>query len=264
MMLTEDKELARLFARAEELMARAGSGEITVTPYLTPREGHLLATRLAGARDARLLFGGYEGAERCRMIFLPEYVSEAEPALRQELLADTLQERFCAVEVAGSGYRELTHRDYMGALLNLGVERDAIGDICVLSPHRAVLFCDRLLAAFFAESLTRVANDAVRVSPVTLPPDFDGGRKFLPVSDTVASPRADAVVAALCNLSREKAQALFREGRVELDYESAEKPDREIVAGTVVTVRGYGKFIVRSLSDKTKKGRYRLLCDRYA
>lgn len=260
----EDKALLQLYAHGEELLARARGGEITATAYLTPREAKRLAAHLSCAREELFPFGGYEGAERCRMFFLPDYVREADESLRAMLLEDALRERVCPLQVEGSGFAELSHRDYMGALLNLGVERDTVGDICVLSPHRAVLFCDRLMASFFTENLTRVARDAVRVTPAALPPDFDGGRRFQAVSDTVASPRADAVVAALCNLSRERARALFVEGRVELDYEPADKPDREIVAGTVVTVRGYGKFIVRSLSDKTKKGRYRLLSDRYA
>ena len=70
-------------------------------------------------------------------------------------------------------------------------------------------------------------------------------------------------MAALLNLSRERAQALFREGRVEIDYETEEKPDKPIAEGAIISVRGYGKFTVRSLSDKTRKGRYRLLADRH-
>lgn len=260
----EDKALLQLYAHGEELLHRARDGEITATAYLTPQEQRRLAAHLAFAREELLLFGGYEGAERCRMFFLPDYVREADELLRASLLEEPFREQVYPLQVTGSGFVTLTHRDYLGALLNLGVERDTIGDICVLSSHRAVLFCDSLMATFFTENLTRVARDAVRVTLAQLPPDFDGGRRFVAVSDTVASPRADAVVAALCNISRERARALFAEGRVEVDYEPADKPDREIPAGTVVTVRGYGKFIVRSLSDKTKKGRYRLLCDRYA
>ena len=108
-----------------------------------------------------------------------------------------------------------------------------------------------------------MANDAVHVKEMTLPEGFDGGRSYKAVSDTVASPRADAVVAALCNLSRERAQALFREGRVEMDYQPEERPDREVSEGCVIVIRGCGKFIIRSLADKTRKGRYRLLADQY-
>lgn len=262
-MLRPTEDEARLLARGDDLLARARSGEITFTPYLTPREQAVFAAHFASAPGEWEADGGYPGAERARIFFLPDYVREAEGALRAELLAPTKEEQLTPLRITGSGYRELAHRDYLGAVLNLGIRRDALGDLCIASPHGALLFADSVLAGFLCENLTRVANDAVRVQRVTLPPDFDGGRRFLSQSDTVPSPRADAVVAAMCNLSREKAQALFREGRVEISYEPAEKPDRQVQAGETLVIRGYGKFVVRSLSEQTKKGRFRLFFDRY-
>ena len=252
-----------LLAHVADLVSRAESGEIVTTPFLTPREQNEIRKKYAFLGDRLRFLGGYAEAERCRAVFLPSYMAELDGEVRETLLAEETGETLVALSVMGSGYRELSHRDYLGSILNLGLERDAIGDIAVLSPHDAVLFCDRLIATFLTENLTRAARDAVKVRVVELPPDFNGGRKFEPVSDTVASPRADAVVAALCNLSRERAQALFAQGFVELDYEPLEKYDREVGEGAVLTVRSHGKFIVRSLSDKTKKGRYRLLADRY-
>lgn len=262
MLRPTDDEL-RLIARGDDLLSRARAEEITFTPYLTPREQAVFAMHFASAPGEWETDGGYPGAERARIFFLPDYVRETQGELRAELLAPTKEEQLTPVRVTGSGYRELAHRDYLGAILNLGIRRDAVGDLCVLSPYEAVLFADRVLAEFLGETLTRVASDAVRVRAATLPPDFDGGRRFVSQSDTVPSPRADAVVAAMCNLSREKAQALFREGRVEISYEPAEKPNRQIQAGETLVIRGFGKFVVRSLSEQTKKGRFRLLFDRY-
>ena len=218
---------------------------------------------LAPFGGTRCLCGGYAEAERCRMVFLPDYLAELPTDCRDEALSSLLADALVPVEILGSGYRTLTHRDYLGAVLNLGISRSAVGDVAVLSEHRAVLFCDSVIAAFLKETLTRVAQDAVKVNVIALPEGFDGGRRFEPVTDTVASPRADAVVAALCHLPRERAQALFARGLVELDYEVLEKYDKEVTEGATLTVRGYGKFRVRSLCDKTKKGRYRLLADRY-
>lgn len=258
------ESLELLFARAEELLDRSRRQmTVTFTDFLTPQEQMRLSRHLSGAADEWCFFGGYDGAERRRMLFLPAYLAELEENDRTECLSEVLSECLVPLEIRGSGYRELSHRDFLGAVLHLGVERDRIGDICVLSPHHAILFCDRVMADFFIEHLTRVANDAVRLSVVALPADFDGGRRFEPVSDTVASPRADAVVAALTNLSRERAQALFREARVEIDYEPEAHVDRTVDAGAVIVIRGCGKFIIRSISDKTRKGRYRLLADRY-
>ena len=258
-----EKSEAQLLARAGDLLCRAERGEVACTPFLTPREQRMLREGLAFARDKILFAGGYGSAERARLYALPDYISEQEESLRGELLEEIFAASLVALSVKGSGYRELSHRDYLGAILNLGIERDAIGDVCVISKNEAVLFCDRTMAEFLKSDLSRVASDVVSVKEITLPDGFDGGREFVPVTDTVASPRADAVVAALCNLSRERAQALFRAGLVDIDYEPIQKYDKELGVGTVITVRGHGKFIVRSLSDKTKKGRFRLLADRY-
>ena len=253
----------RLLRRAEELLHRARMGEVTYTHFLTPGEQRVVLRHLSGAAEELCVFGGYKEAERGRIFFLPPYLCAMEEPYRTQCLAEYYDECVVSLEIRGSGYRELSHRDFLGALLHLGVERDAIGDVCVMAPDRAVLFCDRVMVDFFREHLERVANDAVRVNTVTLPPAFDGGRTFVAVADTVASPRADAVVAALANLPRERAQALLREGLVEIDYEPEDRCDRTVVEGSVMVIRGVGKFIIRSLSDKTRKGRYRLLADRY-
>lgn len=254
---------ALLCARVGDLVRRAQGGEVVYTPFLTPREQRVVQEKYAFLRERLLPLGGYAEAERRRVYLLPPYMGELDADVRDEILADTVGESLVALSIVGSGYRELSHRDFLGAVLNLGIERDAIGDICVLSPTEAVLFTDRLMVEFLKESFTRVARDAVLVKEALLPKDFNGGKQFVPVTDTVASPRADAVVAALCNLSRERAKAMLAAGLVEVDYEPLQKFDKEVCEGAVITVRGHGKFIVRSLSDKTKKGRYRLVADRY-
>ena len=252
-----------LLSRAEDLLARAQNGEITYTAYLTPAEQHALTRAMPWAKNAMLRDGGYPAAERARVFFLPPYLADLDEEALAECLAEVREECLIPLQIKGSGFRTLLHKDYLGAVLNLGIERDAIGDLCVCDKHTAVLFCDRVMAQFLAESLTRVANDGVRLSRVTLPEGFDGGRKFQRITDTVASPRADGVVAALASISREKAQGLFREGLVEIDYEQAHKPDQQLEAGCVIVIRGKGKFIVRSLDEQTKKGRIRLQADKY-
>lgn len=261
--MTERDDSARLTARATELLRRAREGEITYTPYLTPGEQKLLSRLPGAAKEELLFFGGYGEAERKRLFFLPPYMQQADSETQREWLGETFDECLVALGIQGSGFRTLAHRDYLGAILNLGIERDALGDLCITSPHTAVLLCDRTMSTFLSENLVRVANDAVRTEKITLPPDFDGGRTYRPITDTVASPRTDSVVAALANLSRERAQALLREGLVEIDYEPAQKPDKPVEAGSTVVIRGKGKFIIRSLSEQTKKGRFRLRADQY-
>lgn len=240
-----------------------------MSPFLSPREC-FLATQLVkrSSRDAfGVLYGGYDGCERARLLVLPDYLADENAswsaAQVRERVPELASEAVVALVVKGSGYRKLSHRDHLGALLALGLERTVIGDIAVRDEHSAIVFCDARIAPFLLSELSAVGSDKVKVERFKLSPDFTVPREFDTISDTVASPRLDAVVAALTRLSREGAQEALTKGLVEMNYETCDKPDKPVPEGAVISIRGQGKFIVRSLSGLTKKGRCRLLADKY-
>ena len=109
-----------------------------------------------------------------------------------------------------------------------------------------------------------MASDTVKVSRMEAGQAVSVPRRFEPVSDTVASPRLDCVVAALANVSREKAQAAVREGLCEVDYLPVEACDVQLEPPCILSVRGVGKFRLLSLSGPTKKGRLRLTAEKYS
>ncbi len=275
-----DEGIDRLRARVHDLMARAARGMVAVSPFLTPREV-LYAARCIDPRPAAgtaVLFGGYPDAERKRLILLPDYCEglvdsaalarDPAGALSEaglEDLAAPVRDALCLVCVRGSGYRALSHRDYLGAVLGLGLDRDAVGDILTEDGEHPVayLFTDARLAAFLCAELTKVANDTVRVSCLPTDAAVLPARRIAPVSDTIASDRLDCVVAALCRLSRDKAQSAIRQGLCELDYEPVTDCDRSVVPPATVSVRGYGKFAVESFDGETRKGRLRLRAAHY-
>ena len=169
------------------------------------------------------------------------------------------------VEVRGSGYRNLSHRDFLGSVLGLGLERDVIGDILVYDGDvpRAIITCEKTVSGFICENLVKVASDTVKArvlgeGEIELPE-----RKFFHITDTVASSRLDGVVASLISVSRERAKEIVLDGAVEVDYELCERPDKALTEACIITVRGFGKFRINSLADKTKKGRIRLDADKY-
>ena len=262
-----DEQLHRLLSHIEELCDRAVRGQLTHTDFLTPREQkHAVAVlrRMGHAHRARL-HGGYASAERCCLLLFPDYALDAcdEDADPPTLLAMAGEEDpVTALHFRAGGYRTLSHRDYLGSLLSLGLERDVLGDIA-MDGNDATVLCLSRIAPFLLDNAERIGGDAVRVSETVLPPDFDGGRTFTPVHETVASPRLDCIVAALANISREAAQNAVRDGLVEVDYEQELRPDHQPDIPFTLTVRGKGKFIVRALGDVTRKGRVRLLADRY-
>ena len=223
-----------------------------------------------------MLWGGYPEAERVRVVILPDYTEGlADPAALMsdpvaalcsaglDDLADTLRDAVCPMLVKGSGFRELSHRDYLGSVLGLGLERDAIGDILIPDAHSAILLTDSRVGDFLTTQMEKVATDTVRVSRLPEGTSLGGTRRLQPVNDTVASERLDCVVAALCNLSREKAQMAVRSGIVELDYEAVEDCSATVDAPAVISVRGYGKFAVHAFDGTTRKGRIRLVAGKY-
>lgn len=276
-----DEDIRALYARLDDLCAQAGQGSMAVTSFLTPREAKYARRYLSDRLHAGLavLWGGYADAERVRVFLFPDYTEGLLPAdntsagntppaerLRAagfDDLAEDAAGMTAALSIHGSGFRTLTHRDYMGSVLGTGLERDAVGDILSADGRNALLFCDRRVAEFLCANMERVGSDAVRLRPETpeslcIPP-----RAVVPVRDTVASGRLDCVVAALCNLPRERAQTAVREGLCELDYECVRDCDRTIEPPAVLSVRGYGKFRILSFGGENRRGRIRLAAEKF-
>lgn len=258
------EEEGLICARLDDLIKKADRGEIAYSGFFSLREIRLACDYLdrTEARNRYLTFGGYSDSERKRIFVLPDYIDTEN---YEGLLPYLDLEPTVALEIVGSGYRKFSHRDVLGTLLSLGIERDVVGDIVFEndSGFSSVIFCDRIIADYIKSELSRVANDAVKVIDKEINDDFEPYRSFLHISDTVSSARIDSVVAALCSLSREKARAAVEGELVEVDFATESRPDRQISAPCTVSVRGHGRFRINSVSEQTKKGRLRLNADKY-
>lgn len=171
-----------------------------------------------------------------------------------------------AVQIKGSGYTELDHRAFMGAVLSLGLSRSAVGDIIVESGRVATIITARAAAELLLSQppvLTYVGHDKVKVSEVILPPDYSPKRDYIPVSGTVASPRLDAVVSALTGCSREKAKRAVLHGEVTLNSMMITQTDTEVCEGDVMSVHRYGKFRIDGIGGTTRSGRFRISALKY-
>ena len=258
-------EFSVLFARVDDLCRRAERGELGVSCFLSPRELHFIEQYLArrGFGNRFVPWGGYGDAERRKVFILPDYMGNVKEYGEVEIYLDIpLIE---SLRIKGSGYRRLTHRDYLGSVLGLGIEREVVGDIVFEDGERegAIIFCDTAISDFILGELKKVTSDTVKVERTRIDKDFMPKRSFAHITDTVASPRLDCIVAALCSLSREKAQAAVNAGIVEVDFETDTRPDRAVCAPCLVSVRGYGKFRINAVSEQTRRGRLRLDADKY-
>lgn len=148
---------------------------------------------------------------------------------------------------------DLSHRDFLGALMNLGIDRGTLGDIKV-GNREAYLFCLDTIADFVCENLTKIRHTHVRC---TVAEDFEGLPQEEPerVNIQVQSLRIDAVLSKIYNISREKSLELFRSGRVYVNGRLCENNSRLLKAGETVNARGFGKFSLNGEPRETRKGK---------
>lgn len=264
----KDILIKMLDARLSDLLLRSDKGELCVGGFLSPAEQHFLRTIALrkGAAERVVFNGGYPDAEWKRLFVMPPYALDFDGAPEDKLnmLFDgEVAERIRPVRVTGSGYRTLSHRDYMGSVLSLGIERDAVGDFVLQDSFSAVIFCSEAVERLLLFELEKVASDKVRVESFALPTDFKPTREYRRITDTVASARLDCIVSALAGCSREKAQEAIRGGLCDLDHITEERCDRLVEPPCVISVRGTGKFNVLEIGGMTKKGRLRLSAEKY-
>ena len=244
------EETHALQKRFQELAGRAfRSGRDTYSEFLTLAEQDILRqTPFPGAAAPYTLWGGYDEAERKLACFNSGATgAEATPPPMQCLCIQPLAKKFAD---------PLSHRDFLGAVLALGIRRSVLGDLLV-SKNSAYLFCLAELADFICEHLTQVRHTTVRCIPADRLPE-----EALPQLETrelvVASLRLDAIIAALYHLSRGESQQLVEKGRVFVS-------DRQILSssyapkpGERISVRGYGRFFYEGIRLETRKGRIRV------
>lgn len=190
-------------------------------------------------------FGGAESCERVMLRFgSEEMLGYEEPFPICCIFAEPLVEKFAD---------EFTHRDFLGAVMNLGIEREVIGDI-VLKGKMAYIFCTERIAPYIAEHLVQVKHTSMKCQVLKEVPDV-----LKPVLErkevTAASERIDAVIGKLCNLSRSQSIDAFREKKVFVNGRQCENNSYQLKKGDVVSFRGFGKFVYEGVKYETKKGK---------
>ena len=202
---------------------------VTFTDFLNLNEQNMLASLKLHQMGVEVkLFGGYEHAERQMAAFFP----------------------------GGLGFsfsEELGHRDYLGALLNLGVDRSVVGDI-LIKDKEAWFFCLHKMSDFFIENLIRVKHTTVLVSRVEQAEEIPEP-EFEMINGTCASVRLDALIGLAFQTSRSSMVSFIESGLVFVNGKLITSNGYEPKEGDIISVRSKGRFIYDGVSRQTKKGR---------
>lgn len=245
-----DSEAELLTARLNDVL-RLGQKRDAFLGFLDESEVALCTDALRGRPDVNAAFwGGYEEAERKILGVFPEYI-EFDPEL-------------FPLDAVSFSYRKgdaLTHRDFLGSIMSLGVERDVVGDILVGNGN-AVAFVRRELSDYLCQNITKVGKVGVKIWPGIFEP-LPLAREFDILKGVVASERLDCIVALACRISREKASELIRGGTVLHNHRETLAVDKKVGEGDIISVRKKGRFAVEKLGPVTSKGRLSVSLRKY-
>ncbi len=238
-----DGEIER---RIEDLMNRSmRTNQPTATGFLDPAElakAQLFLKNSTGVRY--IVCGGFEGAERNRLIFIPDYYEED----------NFPKEEYITVIRAECSFGKLTHRDWLGSIMGLGIKRDALGDILVCDGYADIICTDKI-AQYLADNLIKVGRYGVKTHIIDMGDILPPNPEFEVRTGTVASMRADAVVALAFGVSRTTAAQLIREGRLSVEHLLQQSTSAEIAEGELLSLRGFGRARVSRVGGTSKKGR---------
>lgn len=243
----EERYFCAHIADLQRLSLRSGVPRFSA--FLSEREVRL--AKYAAGSQQPCFYGGYDGASRQVCGFtVGTYAHELEP--------DGIFP-VCALTFTFRKNDRLTHRDFLGAILGLGIKRELVGDI-LTAEGCAVVFVHET-----AEELVLQMDKAGRVGVscergMTVPLPRQQTKR---IDTTVPSLRLDCVVSSAANISRERSASLIRSGMVNADFSPCSNVSARVEENTVISIRGEGRFRLTEIRGETKKGRIHIVLEKY-
>lgn len=242
---TVDPERKILLAQINDLAEKAiRDQEPQWTGFLEPPDREQAQAVLSWNPQVRFnAFGGYAKAERRRMVIYPDYY-----------IVETIQPALAFLEITVKSPEPLGHRDYLGAILSLGIKREKLGDLLV-APDRCQLVLVPELVDFLSTHLKKVGNHPVELTEIDPEQLNPPQQREKVIKSTVASLRLDAIAGLGFGQSRTKMVREIRSERVKVNWKIEKNPDAPLEPGAVISIRGRGRVVFKEITGTSKKGR---------
>lgn len=212
-----------------------------VTGFLDMQKQSLIQSIKKDFRSEIFLWGGYDDAERKILIFMPQYEVEKADFLR-------------VIRAEHNSLKPLSHRDYLGTLMGLGIKRDFIGDILVFDDSADIIIKPEL-EDFIYSHLSKAAKTPLSVTAHSITELRVPASEVKEITFSVSSLRVDSVVAEVFNLPRSKANEAVNAQLVYVNDVLCLKPDKSVGIGDKITLRHKGKVVISDIGNKSRKGR---------
>lgn len=243
----DDKDLLSKIFEKYLLFDKTGK-EIFINEFLPPAVWRPLELICKNTGTSVHVSGYFEEAER-RMVVFTEKEDTDFP--------------FSLIAVKNkSKFKDLKHKDYLGAVMSLGIIREKLGDLIVKKDKCFLVVCDDI-KEYILENLAYIGNCPCIAEELDKKGknDIDYGFKYLNVLST--SNRIDCIISAVCGISRSKSVQLIERGNVLVNYIEVQKKDLIIDEESTLTIRGYGKFIIESFNGYSKSQRIKMTIKKY-
>lgn len=225
---------------------------VTFSDFLTLNELNILQQNAKKYVTTYELFGGYEFAERQIAAFVPDALCYI-----WDYPIDCIQIKPTYPKFA----EEITHRDILGAVMNLGIERDKTGDILVKGKE-SYLFCKHEITSFICDELTQIRHTVVTCSVVEAD-HLHVAPELQECAAIIASNRLDNVVGAMCKLSRSASAEYIQAGKVFIQGKECLHNSYLCKPNDIISIRGYGKYQFSGEGTLTKKNRVKINYKKY-
>ncbi len=223
-----------------------------LTGFLSPFEQEMAGVIANSLGELNVdFYGGYRGAERQRAAFC------------HTEFQGTPNFEIAVIKAEWNGeFARLGHRDVLGSILSLGVDREHIGDI-IATKDFARLLVDKKMCDYFTANLTQIGGTTVKTSVDELENITPKDERTKEIRATVASLRIDSIAAAGFGMSRSKAVQEIGAEKIKLNWQTVKNASQAIKAGDVLSMRGRGRLEVAEIRGLTKKGRVGVLLKRF-
>jgi RNA-binding protein YlmH len=253
--LDKDKYIAHINDKDQVLNMRRVLDKIEIvldkhivqsTDFLNPYERKLARSILNRFLDISYTeVGGIEEAERKIILIYPDYYQY-----------DDLDMHIASLMIEADT-QKYSHRNFLGSILNLGINREKIGDILIHEDYVQLVVKEEIFQ-FILINLKRVGREKVNVKEILLEDLRLGDIEYRDILITIPSLRLDALISGSLNLSRKDSQRLIESGKVKVNWEPIERASKDVLEGDIISTKGYGRFILNSVEGISKKERVRV------
>ncbi len=211
------------------------------TDFLDPYERSLAKSILNRFDEINYLEnGGIDQAERKIISIYPHYLDSS-----------TVENEIVALRLTGD-LQELSHKDYLGGILSLGINRTKIGDILLHNDYVDIIVKSEL-SDFIILNANKIGNQNITIKQCPIEQLLAVELDFKEMNRVLSSNRLDSYISGCYNLSRKDSGNIIKSGRVKVNWQSIEKISKEVEVGDMISVRGYGRSIFHSVEGLTKK-----------